>query len=264
MRNVLFFVLMLSTIVLISAHAKKNRKDNLIHSTKETASYVEDIKDIGLKMIYVKGGPFIIGNTFETGGCSDERPITEIYLEPYYIGAYEITQTQWEIIMNSGIEIEESGNYPITNVSWNDAVLFCDKLSQLTGKKYQLPTEEQWEYAALVGETKNKRYSGGGNIDNLAWYSLNSEGEVHPVGLKRPNKFGIYDMSGNICEWCVDNYISYTRKYNIEKKKDIGNYRVLRGGSWGDIASNCRATYRGFEVLSCTSNKIGFRVVCIP
>ena len=264
MRNVLFFVLMLSSIVVLSVHAKKNRYEDVDSLPKGMKNYVEDIKNLNLKMVYVKGGPFIMGNTSEEGGYSDERPVAEINLEPYYIAAFEITQKQWEAIMNRGIKIEEGGNFPITNVSWNDAVLFCEKLSQLTGKKYQLPTEEQWEYAALDGKTIEKCYSGGSNIDKVAWYSLNSEGEVHPVGLKKPNKLGLYDMSGNVYEWCVDNYISYIKKYKSEYKSEIGNYKVLRGGCWNDNASKCRATYRTYEISSCANNKIGFRVVCMP
>ena len=264
MRNVLFFVLMLFAIVILSANAKKNRQDDVTYFQKEEKNYVEDVKNLDMKMVYVKGGSFIVGNTSAEGGYSDERPIAEIYLEPYYIGAFEVTQKQWEAIMNSGIDIEEEGNFPITNISWNDAVQFCEKLSQLTGRKYQLPTEEQWEYAALAGETKKKIYSGGAKIDNVAWYSQNSEGEVHPVGLKKPNKLGLYDMSGNVYEWCVDNYISYIKKYKLGYKGEIGNYKVLRGGCWNDNASKCRATYRYYEISSCTNNKTGFRIFCMP
>ena len=258
MRNVLFFALMLSFIVLISAHAKKNRQG------KDEKNYVENVMGIKLEMIYVNGGTFIMGNTSEKGGCSDERPITEIYLDSYYIGAFEVTQKQWNIIMRGENIADENDNLPITYVSWNEATLFCDKLSQLTGKNYKLPTEEQWEYAALAGENDNKMYSGGSNIKKVAWYFQNSEGTVHQVGLKAPNKLGIYDMSGNVYEWCIDNYNSYIRKYDFSKENNVGSYKVLRGGCWSDYASNCRATYRCFEIESCANGKIGFRVVLIP
>ena len=258
MRNVLFFALMLSSIVMLSAHVKKNGKE------KETKSYVENVKGIDLKMIYVKGGTFIMGNTSDVGGCVDERPVTEVFLDSYYIGAFEVTEKQWNMIMKEEYVADENNNFPKTYVSWKEAVLFCDKLSQLTGKNYKLPTEEQWEYAALAGDNNNKMYSGGSDIKKVAWYNLNSEESAHPVGLKLPNKLGIYDMSGNVYEWCIDNYNSYIRKYDNRKENNIGIYKVLRGGCWSDYASNCRATYRSYEIESCANNKIGFRVVCMP
>lgn len=259
MRNVLFFALMLSSIMLVSAHVKKNRDGN-----DEKKNYVENVRGIKMKMIYVKGGTFIMGNTSDEGGHSNERPATEIYLDSYYIGAFEVTQKQWNIIMKGEDIADKEDNMPITCVSWNEATLFCDKLSQLTGKNYKLPTEEQWEYAALAGESNNKKYSGGDKLKDVAWYKSNSEESVHPVGLKKPNQLGIYDMSGNVYEWCIDNYNSYIRKYDKSKDKNIGINKVLRGGCWSDYASNCRATYRSFEIESCANGKIGLRVVLIP
>ena len=259
MRNVLFFALMLSFIVLISAHAKKNRQG------KDEKNYVENVMGIKLEMIYVKGGTFIMGNTSEKGGCSDERPITEIYLDSYYIGAFEVTQKQWNIIMRGENIADENDNLPITYVSWNEATLFCDKLSQLTGKNYKLPTEEQWEYAARGGiKNSNRKYSGSDEIDKVSWYSSNSNKEIHPVGLKHPNELGIYDMSGNVYEWCLDTYMSYTYKNDSVKHHGVGNNKVLRGGCWSDYASSCRVTHRFYDVSSSKSSKIGFRVVCVP
>jgi len=263
MRNVLLFILMIMTIILISVQAKKNRQTyNSLNRIGEK-SYIETIDGVNMKMIYVEGGSFVLGSVKKGEGYSDEYPAVEVSVSSYYIGAFEVTQKQWQIIMKDNICIEE--NLPINGVSWNDALLFCEKLSELTGKNYQLPTEEQWEYAARGGiKNANRKYSGSDEIDKVSWFSTNSNKEIHSVGLKRPNELGIYDMSGNVYEWCSDTYMSYTYKSDSLKHRSVGDYKVLRGGCWSDYASSCRVNHRFYDVSSSTSSKIGFRVVCLP
>ncbi|MBR5532485.1 MAG: SUMF1/EgtB/PvdO family nonheme iron enzyme [Bacteroidales bacterium] len=261
MRNVLFFILMIMSIVLV-INAKKNI--NKRTSFIKVQNYIENVNGINLKMIYVEGGLFKIGNDSKVEGYKDESPATELSINSYYIGCFEVTQKQWNIIMEGNDLNNEEGDLPINNVSWYDANSFCNKLSLLTGKNYQLPTEEQWEYAARGGIKSNIcRYSGDDNIDKVAWYNSNSQKKVHIVGSKKPNELGVYDMSGNLYEWCSDTYRSY--KYiNNEDNNFRGESKVIRGGCWRDYSSSCRVVSRNFQHPSATASIIGFRIVCIP
>lgn len=261
MRNVLLFVLMISTIVMVYAKVKKNKQEN-VSDFFNGRNYIEQVSGIDMQMVYVKGGSFILGTITKGDGYSDEYPAVEVSLNSYYIGAFEVSQKQWQIIM--GDSIYDNEKLPINGVSWNDAVLFCEKLSELSGKNYQLPTEEQWEYAARGGKnSKNRKYSGSNDVDEVAWYSANSNKELQQVGLKKSNELDLYDMSGNVLEWCLDTYMSYSSK-NDTLKKEIGNNKVLRGGCWLDYASSCRVSYRNYDFSSSKNIKNGFRVVCIP
>jgi hypothetical protein len=160
----------------------------------------------------------------------------------FYIGKYEVTQGQWRAIMGSNPSNFKGDNLPVEMVSWNDAQEFLTRLNSATGRSYRLPSETEWEYAASGG-TATKfcpggcEYSGSGSVDNVAWYDGNSGQRTHQVGAKAPNELGIYDMSGNVWEWCQDLYDS------------SGSYRVLRGGSYNNFASDCRVASRGANTL---------------
>ena len=226
-------------------------------------TYVETAKGINLKMVYVEGGTFAMGSN---SGESDEKPVHNVTLDSYYIGETEITQAQWRAVMGSNPSGYTGDNRPVENVSWHDAQEFCKKLSELTGKRYVLPTEAQWEYAARGGnQRKRYTYSGSNNIDEVAKYD--SSGGHSNVKSKKPNELGIYDMSGNVWEWCSDWYSSssYSSSSQINPQgPNSGSYRVLRGGSWYGYASDCRVALRGFSNPSRTKSYFGFRVVCLP
>ena len=228
-------------------------------------TYIETAKGLNLKMIYVEGGTFAMGSN---SGESDEKPVHNVTLDSYYIGETEITQAQWRAVMGSNPSNYKGDNRPVECVSWHDAQEFCKKLSELTGKRYVLPTEAQWEYAARGGnQSKGYTYSGSNNIDEVAIYYSNSGSGHSKVKSKKPNELGIYDMSGNVWEWCSDWYSSSSYSSSSQTNPqgpNSGGYRVLRGGSWFNYASYCRVAFRSYNIPSGTFNYCGFRVVCLP
>ena len=155
-------------------------------------------------------------------------------------------------------------NLPVEQVSWNDIQEFITKLNTMTGKTFRLPTEAEWEYAARGGnKSKGYKYSGSNTLDNVAWYTNNSSSKTHPVGQKQPNELGLYDMSGNVWEWCQDWYGSYSSSSQTNPTgPSSGSYRVLRGGSWYHFARICRVSYRLNSDPDDRYNLNGFRLVC--
>ena len=225
-------------------------------------TYVETAKGINLKMIYVEGGTFAMGSN----DYSDGKPVHNVTLDSYYIGETEITQAQWRAVMGTNPSRYTGDNRPVERVSWHDAQEFCKKLSELTGKRYVLPTEAQWEYAARGGnKSKGYKYSGSNNVNEVAKYD--SSGGHSNVKSKKPNELGIYDMSGNVWEWCSDWYRSSSYSSSSQTNPQgpsSGSYRVSRGGSWCHIASYCRVALRNFNNPSYSDYACGFRVVCLP
>lgn len=221
---------------------------------------------VSFKMIKVEGGTFSMGATAEqTGYDSNEVPVHSVSLSDYYIGETEVTQELWVAVMGSNPSyFTRSLLNPVTNVSWNDCQEFVARLSKITGIWFRLPTEAEWEYAARGGNrSKGYKYSGGNLVDYVAWYDGNSGSATHEVATKQPNELGIYDMSGNVWEWCYDWYDSYSlAAQNDPAGPDSGSYRVFRGGSWHINAARCRVSTR----CNChPSNRLyilGFRLVC--
>ena len=232
--------------------------------------FVETTAGLNMKMVYVEGGSFVMGCTGEQGSdCyDDEKNTRRVTLDGFYIGETEITQAQWRAVMGTNpSNFNKGDNYPVERVSWNDAQAFCQELSRMTGKTYLLPTEAQWEYAARGGKkAEGSKYSGSYAIDAVAWYSNNSGSSTHPVKSKRANVLGLYDMSGNVWEWCSDFYgSSYnTNETNNPTGPSAGSYRVERGGSWSNDALCCRVSYRSSYGPDDRVNNLGFRVVVLP
>ena len=201
----------------------------------------------GIEMIHVLGGSFMMGCTPEQSDCSDnEYPEHEVTLSDFYIGKYPVTQGQWKAVMGENPSILKGDDLPVENVSWNQAQEFIKKLNQNTGKNYRLPTEAEWEYAARGGsQSRGYKYSGGNDIGEVAWYEGNSGDKTHPVGTKKANELGIYDMNGNVFEWVNDRYESYNVSWNSNPEGAAsGSSRVLRGGCYGIIAKVMRISYR--------------------
>lgn len=219
--------------------------------------------DLGMKMVYVEGGTFQMGSS---EGDSDEKPVHSVTLSSYYIAECEVTQAQWKKIMGNNSSSNKGDDLPVTHVTWEDVHNFCRELSRLTGKNYQLPTEAQWEYAARGGKKGyGCLYSGSFAIDKVAWYDGNSGNCRHSVKQKQPNELGLYDMSGNVWEWCQDWYGSYSSDSQTNPQgPSSGSYRVLRGGSWYISAQNCRVSLRSRNTPSYSNDGYGFRVVCLP
>ena len=191
------------------------------------------VNGISFKMIYVQGGTFTMGCTSRS--CSKkEIPSHQVALGDFYIGETEVTQALWKAVVGSNRSNFKGDNLPVEQVSWNDCQEFIRKLNALTGKTFRLPTEAQWEYAARGGnKSRQYEYAGSNNIDDVAWYSVNSSSATHPVKGKQANELGLYDMSGNVFEWCVDWYGSYNSYSQTNPEgPSSGSSRVLRGGGW--------------------------------
>ena len=243
--------------------SEQKKAETLVQNNAKVtgAMFTETVNGLNLKMILVEGGTFAMGST---SGNSDELPVHNVTLDSYYIGETEITQAQWRAIMGSNPSYYTGDNRPVERVSWNEAQEFCKKLSELTGKKYVLPTEAQWEYAARGGnKSKGYTYSGSNSIDEVAKYD--SRGGHSNVKSKKPNELGIYDMSGNVWEWCSDWYGSYGSSAQTNPQgPSSGSDRVLRGGSWRGSSSLCRVARRGHNSPYSRYDYNGFRVVCLP
>ena len=202
------------------------------------------VNGVSFEMIFVEGGTFQMGSN---DGDDDEKPVHSVTLSDYYIGQTEVTQELWQAVMGSNPAIFEKGpTLPVYYVSWNDCQEFISKLNRLTGGRFRLPTEAEWEYAARGGnKSRGYKYSGSDNLGSVAWYKDNSGDEVHPVGSKSPNELGLYDMSGNVYEWCSDWYGSYPSSPQTNPTgASSGSDRVYRGGNRGSDAAHCRVADR--------------------
>ena len=225
----------------------------------ETKTYTAN--GVQFQMVGVDGGVFKMGSE---SGNDNEKPIHEVKLNSFSIGQTEVTQELWEAVMGSNPSNWKGLKLPVETVSWNDCQTFITKLNALTGQQFRLPTEAEWEYAARGGsQSKGYTYSGSNSLDDVAWYSSNSGSKTHEVATKSPNELGIYDMSGNVFEWCQD---WYGRSYysssviNNPTGPTSGSYRVNRGGSWSLTATRCRCAFRDGYTPSISDNYLGFRL----
>ena len=227
-------------------------------------------EEIIASMVFVEGGTFQMGATSEQASEADddEKPVHSVTVSDFYMGKTEVTQRQWKAIMGSNPSGFEGDDLPVENVSWNDCQEFVQKLNQLTGKTFRLPTEAEWEYAARGGKYHSGyKYAGSNNINDVAWCSSNSGSKTHAVATKQPNALGLYDMSGNVGEWCSDwyssDYYSVSPSSNPQGPSS-GSHRVLRGGSWNNIDGNCRVSYRNNGNPDLHYYLVGFRLVMVP
>ena len=237
-------------------------------SASVTPSQRAVLEKLIANMVKVEGSTFTMGATPEQGNDAYEyeRPAHQVTLSDYYIGRYEVTQKEWQAVMGDNPSKFYGDNLPVDYVSCNDCQDFINKLNQLTGLKFRLPTEAEWEFAARGGkQSKGYKYSGSDNAKNIAWYEKNSGSKPHQVGTKEPNELGIYDMSGNVGEWCGDWYGRYSSSAQTNPTgPSSGSLRVLRGGSWRRNARICRVSRRSIDFPSNRSNNSGFRVVLVP
>jgi formylglycine-generating enzyme required for sulfatase activity/serine/threonine protein kinase len=220
---------------------------------------------IGMKFRLIPAGEFRMGVVPGDGSADDdESPRHRVVItKPFYMGVYEVTQEQYRAVMGTNPSYFKGDNHPVEQVSWNDAVEFCRKLSQMDGESYRLPTEAEWEYACRAGST-SVYYWGNSMEDGHAWHEGNSGGQTHPVGQKLPNAWGLYDMSGNVWEWCADWYDSgYYGRSPMQDPQgpSSGSMRVLRGGSWVNLARNLRSSYRNRLNPDFRYGSNGFRIL---
>jgi formylglycine-generating enzyme required for sulfatase activity len=239
----------------------------------------ESVRYVSANMVRVEGGTFQMGGI---DGDSDEKPVHTVTVKSFYMGRTEVSQKEWQEIMGNDPSYFKGDNLPVEQVNWYEAVEYCNRLSLKEGLSpayqgsgnhivcdfnasgYRLPTEAEWEYAARGGnrDAMAYEYSGGNSVDPVAWYNENSDSS-HPVGMKQPNSQGLYDMSGNVWEWCWDWYGSYSSESQADPTgASSGNGRVRRSGGWYGSAANVRAANRDSGTPWYRSNNLGFRVVC--
>ena len=226
------------------------------------------VNGVIFEMVYVEGGTFDMGATSEQGSdaYSEEYPVHSVTLSDYYIGECEVTQEMWEAVMGSNPSNFKGAQNPVERVSWNDCQNFIKKLNSLTGRTFRLPTEAEWEYAARGGnKSRHYKYSGSNNIFDVAWHDGNSGSSTHAVGTKTANELGIYDMSGNVWEWCSDWYGGYSAGAQTNPQgPSSGSGRVLRGGSWSGYARGCRVSFRYRSGPDFSGIYNGLRLVLVP
>src|SRR5574344_1902179 len=223
--------------------------DQITFQIRAAGNKTFTVRGVPFEMVRVQGGTFTMGCTSEQGGdCYDdnEKPAHRVTLSDYYIGETEVTQALWQAVMGSNPSYFTGPDLPVEHVSWDDCQTFLTKLNQLTGKTFRLPTEAEWEYAARGGnESTGYKYSGSNTIGNVAWYYDNGGSKTHAVGTKQANELGIYDMSGNVYEWCSDWYGNYSSSSQTNPTgAATGSSRGLRGGSWFGNAGGCRVSFR--------------------
>ena len=216
-------------------------------------------------MVYVEGGTFTMGATSEQedDAWEIEYPAHRVKLSPFYICKYEVTQDLWEMVMGENPSHCKGTNHPVDMVSWDDCQQFIEKLNDMTGIAFRLPTEAEWEYAARGGKNTHRHmYAGSNELDEVAWYSENAKETSHSVGKKMPNELGLYDMSGNVWEWCDDWLNFYTNELQTDP---IGNYssqgHVQRGGCWNQGTNLCRVSFRGVCAPNLRASDTGLRLV---
>ncbi len=239
-----------------------------------------------IDMVLIPGGEFMMGSE---SGDEHEKPVHHVRVDPFYLGRTEVTVAQWHMFTddtgyvsyaekrfngvvryNDRIQTKPDANwkhtyteqgdkYPVVLVNWKDAMAFCRWLSKRTGMDYRLPREAEWEFACRAGTTGDYY----GNLDSIAWYEYNSDGHPHPVGKKLPNAFGLYDMTGNVWEWCSDSYDK--NYYNVSPRTNpmgssVGHERVSRGGSWCSKPPRARSSFRRHDLANYCFYRIGFRI----
>jgi len=251
---------------------KGNKTEKIIQLTRGCSAnfslslglFTETAFDINLEMVFVEGGTFLMG---ATDGEGNEKPLHSVTLSDFYIGKFQVTQKQWRAVMgNNPSYFSGCDNHPVENVSWDDVQEFMKRLNQKTEKKYRLLTEAEWEYAARGGKkSKGYTYSGSDNLGDVAWYDGNSGSKTHPVGQKQSNELGLFDMNGNVWEWCSDWLGDYSSEAQTNPKgPSSSSSRVIRGGSWDGYAECCRASNRSTYSPGTRAYHMGFRLFVVP
>jgi eukaryotic-like serine/threonine-protein kinase len=253
---------------------KTNDQGQIIKRERKSAQYYQEIllNNVPLDMVYVQGGTFMMGsNEYDI-----EKPIHQVRVKPFFMGKYAVTQGQYEAIMGTNPSSFKNGDdYPVENVSWYDAMTFCEKCSEITGKTYSLPSEAQWEYACRAGT--NTPFTFGETVTpDLVNYDGNYPCDKAPQGKYRettvsvdyfpPNGFGLYGMHGNVWEWCGDDWVDSYKNTPTDGSPYLVSFKhnsnkVLRGASWGTYGVNCRSSSRSLSAPVNGYNTVGFRVV---
>lgn len=266
-----FLIAMLLCVPAVSAQDTTPGQLTPVWSKKVKPEQQQILAELVANMVYVPGGEFVMGSSvLDEEAQADEKPEHKVTLSDYHIGKFEVTQREWKAVMGRNPSYFKGDSLPVENISFDDCVRFVRKLNELTGIKFRLPTEAEWEYAARgAGSPRNYRYSGSNNVVKVAWFEPNSGQHTHAVGTKVPNELGLHDMAGNVWEWCYDWYDGTTYATSAKtnpcgpKTPDVPAQtmtRVVRGGGWYASPFNCRSTFRGVSVPTGTGNDLGLRL----
>ena len=249
-------IIALTAIIIVALEAcSQGQSTN--QSANDGATAIASVAD---NMVLVSGGSFMMGSDFEPDGVPQHR----VTLDDFYIGRHEVTQALWQEVMGNNPSQNRGDNLPVENVSWLDCMEFIKRLNELTGKQFRLPTEAEWEYACRGGSTgKGFAFKAGDSIDEIAWYAENSNEMTHPVATKAPNGLGIYDMVGNVEEWCSSRYSKTyfsTRPTTNPQGPTTGDTYSCRGGSFYCFAEQCFVWMNNGQYPECRRDDIGFRL----
>ena len=267
MRYTLLFILMLVTLF-TKAQRHNIQYDNETESKSDTltSDQVRVLSQILDNMVFVDGGTYRMGEGEDEMGVSfnDNAPSHIVSLDPFFIGKYEVTQEEWEVVMGNNPSYFKGNRLPVENVSLDDCKLFVNRLNQLTGKTFRLPMEAEWEYAARGGKySMSYIYAGSDFPGSVAWFITNSNHVSHEVGAKRPNELGLYDMCGNVSEWCSDfyshDYYKQSPTFN-PKGPTSGINHVNRGGGWQMPDTYLRISTRNLSSDDERNSALGFRL----
>lgn len=269
-RHIATFFATFITILLFTACNKEDNNSN--DGTNAGNTLIFTVGEEFFTMIKVEPGTFMMGAMdSDTNALEDEeKPVHQVTLtDTYYIGQTEVTQELYTAVMGSNpSNFTEGNNLPVEKVSYNDAIEFCHQLSLLTGKHFTLPTEAQWEYAARGGHKAPSTptlFAGSDDIETVGWHKDNSDSTTHTVAQKAPNTLGLYDMTGNVFEWCIDWYGPYSTEASTDPRGPAtGSERVSRGGSWNYPAAYCRTSIRACSAPDVRYYMLGLRVVLLP
>lgn len=276
MKQAIAFSLFIMLILNLNSCGKRGISNEPLTSQKteeevvfDADDYTESVLGVEFEMVAIQGGVYYMGSD-DPDANDDENPVHKVRLDDFYIAKYEVTQAQWEAIIGDNPSYHKNcDDCPAENIMFR-VEEFIDALNQVTGKNYRLPTEAEWEYVARGGQkmpsldnVSDFLYAGSNDLDEVGWYADNSSGTTKPVGQKAPNQLGIYDMTGNVWEPCQDKY--YADYYNFSIPNNpvnpaMGDYQVLRGGSWFNDAYNCRNTNRIEGFRNYGSNARGIRL----
>ncbi len=271
MKRYILFSLLLALLLSIAVQCtfrrpSKPKVENFNPKPKPTPTVNRqaELNKLINNMVYVSGGTFTMGATSEQGSDAwgDEKPTHSVTLSSFYLCKYEVTQALWRAVMGNNPSWFEGNNLPVEWVSWDDCQTFISRLNNLTGKNFRLPTEAEWEYAARGGNrSRGYKYSGSNKLSDVAWFDDNSDRKTHPVGTKSPNELGIYDMSGNVWEWCSDWYGTYSSSSQTNPAGPSGgSYRVHRGGGLGSGPVDCRSSFRFSDAPNNRDYTFGLRL----
>ena len=268
-KNSLYLAIAACSLFLLSCTDEKPNEKIIYAGDRVT---IEPYKGVKFDMVFVEGGTFYMGSqnedstsiNYDPDARPDEAPVHKVTLNGYYIATTEVTQNLWRHVTgDENFSTEWGGQYPAYNISIDETPKFLTRLNRVTGLRFRLPTEAEWEYAARgVKNSQKYKYPGSNNIEDVAWYWQNSNDQLHPVASKNPNELGIYDMSGNVREWCSDWADFYTEEDQVNPKgPSSGHFRIMRGGSRYNNFQLCRTTYRNCQQFYSDDDLTGFRLV---